>query len=197
MFVQVIVAKARDAQAAREASDRWQSELRDGAKGYLGVTSGVADDNTFVAVVRFDSPESARANSERPEQGTWWEDTAENFEGDPTFYDCPEADLLMGGGSDEAGFVQLMIYRPKDVGAVKEMAKAFEAIAPMRPDIMGGLTAYASDGTVVDVNYFTSEADARRNEQQPMQPDVQALMQRFGENAGEIRYIDLTDPWLH
>ena len=197
MFIQVIRAKVKDAAAMRAAGQEWMKELKPGAKGFLGSTEGVTSDGEFVAVVRFESEEAARANSERPEQGAWMEKTSQLFEGDVKFYDCPRVETTMGGGSDDAGFVQLMIYKPSDAEAVLTMSKEFEKLGAMRPDIIGGTTAVATDGTFIDTNYFKSEAEARTAEKQPMTPEVQGLMERFGELAGPVEFIDLSDPWMY
>lgn len=195
MFIQVIRAKAKDADALREASKSWERELMPGATGYLGSTQGVADDGTFVAVVRFESEEAARANSDRPEQGSWWEENSKHLD-DVRFYDCPEVHTFAGGGSDDAGFVQLMIYKPSDAAAAKQMFKEFENMGSQRPDFIGGTSAIATDGTFIDTNYFTSEAEARVAEKQEMPADVQATMQKYMEIAGPVDYVDLRDPWL-
>jgi hypothetical protein len=196
MFIQVIRGKVKDAEQMRAANESWHRELQPGAKGYLGSTMGVADDGTFIGIARFESEDAARTNSDRPEQGQWWEETSKLFDGEPTFYDCPGVDVFQGGGSDDAKFVQVMIYKPKDVAEDKALAPEFEKISPMRPDILGGTSAYATDGTVIGTNYFTSEAEARAGEKGMMTPEVQQLMDRFGANAGEVTFIDLKDPWL-
>ena len=198
MFAQVIVGKTKDAAAMKAASDRWQAELRPGATGFLGVTAGVADDGTAITIVRFESEESARRNSERPEQGTWWNDVmSKTYDGEPSFYNCPAVVLFKDGGSNDAGFVQTMKFHAKDRDALLAVTNEFVAIGPSRPDLLGGVLAMADDGTTFDTNYFTSEADARKNESAEMPADVQAVFQRFGELAGKVEYIDLRDPWLH
>ena len=73
MFVQVIQAQVSDAAAVREAMERWAQELAPGAEGWLGTTAGVTDDGRFIALARFDSAQAARRNSDRPEQGEWWD----------------------------------------------------------------------------------------------------------------------------
>lgn len=197
MFIQIVRGKVKDGAAMLAASDEWMAELKPGATGYLGSTEGVADDGTFVAVVRFESQAAAQANSDRPEQAAWFEKTSQLFDGPVTFYDCPTVETTMGGGSDDAGFVQLMIYTPSDADTLIAMTKEFEKLAPMRPDIIGGTTAVATDGTFIDTNYFTSEAEARAAEKQPMTPEVQGLMERFGELAGSVEFIDLSSPRMH
>ena len=51
-------------------------------KGSSAGTGGVADDGTAIQVVRFESQEAAEANSARPEQGAWWDETSKLFDGD-------------------------------------------------------------------------------------------------------------------
>ena len=41
-----------------------------------------------MGVARFESREAAMRNSERPEQGDWWERCSKLFTGDVTFHDC-------------------------------------------------------------------------------------------------------------
>ncbi len=194
MYAQVIVGKAKDPAAIKAAGEKWQDELRPGAKGYLGVTSGVADDGTAFSIVRFESEADAKANSDRPEQGAWWQEMSKNYDGEPTFYDCPEVETFGKGGSDDAGFVQAMIYKPKDVAAVREVSKNFDKFMDQRPDLIGGTTSFATDGTVIDTNYFTSEAAAREGEKKELPAELQEMMQSFGENVGDVRFIDLREP---
>jgi hypothetical protein len=197
MFVQVIRGSAKDADALRAAGEQWQKDLRPGAKGYLGVTSGVAADGTAVTIVRFESEAAAQANSDRPEQGKWFEENiATNLE-NVTFYNCPEVDLFAGGGDNKAGFVQVMIYKPSDVNALRSLTKEFESLAGDRPDLLGGVLAIATDGTVIDTNYFRSEKEAREAEKKEMPPEMQKTMQKFGELAGNVEFIDITEPVMY
>ena len=81
MFIQFIKAKVKDEQGLRSTMDRWDSELKPGADGYLGSTAGITGDGTFIALARFESEQAARRNSERPEQGQWWSRWPSIFEG--------------------------------------------------------------------------------------------------------------------
>jgi hypothetical protein len=193
MFVQVIRGKVRDADAFRAANDTWEKELKSGAKGYLGSTSGVADDGTGVIVARFDSQAQARANSERPEQSEWWNNTASKiWDGEVTFLDFSDVELSAGGGSDEAGFVQLMFGKVKDVAADKELARRLEAqMKSVRPDVIGGVNCYTPDGQFVAVLYFTSEAEAREGEKKEMPAEMQDAMENV---EGEVEFVDLRNP---
>ncbi len=66
MFVQVITAKVVDREGLSRQLDRWERELRPGAEGFLGSTSGATDEGRFIALVRFESEEAAQRNSDRP-----------------------------------------------------------------------------------------------------------------------------------
>ncbi len=196
MFVQVIRGKVKDPAAVQAAWDDWKKNIKPGAKGYLGATSGVADDGTAVTVARFESQESARANSDRPEQSEWWRNVGSKAHGDNvTFMDFTDAETFLGGGSDKAGFVQLMFGKVKDVAADKDFGRRMEGqVKSVRPDIIGGVNCYMPDGRFAAVNYFTSEAEAREGEKKEMPGvDMQEAMQNI---EGEIEFVDLRDPWF-
>ncbi len=118
MFVQVIKGRTNDPNRLRSQNDRWREEVRPGAAGFLGSTGGIADDGTVIFFARFADEAAARANSNRAEQGAWWEETMGCFDGDPTFRESSDTRMLFDGGSDDAGFVQLM------EGTVSDRAKA-------------------------------------------------------------------------
>jgi hypothetical protein len=198
MFVQVIEGHVADKEGLRAQIDRWQNELKPGADGYLGTTAGVAGDNSFIAVVRFESEDAAKANSQRPEQGEWWESFSANLNGEVTFTDCPDVDTFGAGGSDDAGFVQVMKGRA-DRDALRAVAEETEAILQRaRPDVIGGLVAWPGDGSFLQVIYFTSEAEARAGEQrEPATDEERESWKRMSSLMDVERFIDLSDPWLH
>ena len=194
MFVQVIEGRTSDAAAIIEHGERWQRELRPGAIGYLGVTAGVTAEGRTIAVVRFDDEASARANAARPEQTAWFEDMAKLYDGEPTFTESSDVTEWMGGGSDDAGFVQIMKFTGVDRAQVEKMDAALEPLAGQRPDIIGGLRIWTGPDSCIDVAYFTTEEEARKGEQAEMPDEMKELMSEF---KGEIEYLDLTDPQLH
>ncbi len=197
MFIQVIQGRAKDAEALLKQMDRWDQDVKPGAQGFLGSTAGVTEDGQFFAAARFESEDAARANSDRAEQSEWWEETAQYFDGEPTFTEYTDVETSLRGGSDDAGFVQAMQGRSNNPERARELEKEFEEIAPkVRPDLIGGVTAWADDGSFTSINYFTSEAEARAGESQDIPSDAQESMKEWGSLFGEIRFIDLKDPWF-
>lgn len=197
MFVQFIEGPVADHEALRAQHERWLEELAPGADGWLGITGGVAPDGTGFIAARFASEEAARRNSDRPEQGRWWQETATCFTGEVTFRDCDEVETFLGGGSDHAGFVQVLRGRVTDPDAARTLMAAFEGALPeIRPDVLGGYIGLDPDGAFTQVVYFTSEAAAREGEQR-RSPEDEELEEQMGTlMAEEVRYLDLPDPWL-
>jgi hypothetical protein len=198
MFLQVIQGRAADLSGFTATIDRWKEELGPGADGWLGTTSGIYGDNEFIALVRFDSAEAANRNSDRPEQGQWWSEVASYLDGDARFDDYDDVTLMGPGGSDEAGFVQVMQGRVADVERERAMAEEFSKMPnDFRPDIIGGVQGLKNDGTFVTAMYFTSEAAAREGEQKPVPADMQSMMEEGQANTTDMRFIDLAEPVYH
>jgi len=195
MFVQVIEGRTSDPAGILEHGERWQRDLRPGAVGYLGLTAGVTDDGRSVAIVRFSDEAAARANAARPEQTAWFEEMAKLYDGEPTFAESSDVTEWMGGGSDDAGFVQVMKSSGVDRAQVEKMDNAFEPFADQRPDLLGGLRIWTGADSCIDVAYFTSEAEARQGEKAEMPDELQEIMGQM-QSMGETEYLDLRDPQL-
>jgi len=193
MFIQIISGRISDPEHFRRQHERWIEELKPGASGYLGSTSGITPDGVGVVVARFESAAAAKANSERPDQGAWWTDTEKAFE-DVEFQDCQDVDTMMGGGSDEAGFVQVICGRVKDEASARTMlAEADDRLGDMRPDILGGLMAWHGDGGgFTQVMYFRSEDEARSGETSGADEDLDRDYREMMD--GEPTFLDLTSP---
>ena len=200
MFAQVLRAKAKDQAGLRKMWEKAEQELTPGAIGYLGATGGVADDATLLVVARFESEDAARRNSDRPEQGAWFQELLQYVDGDITFKDCTDVEIQGRGGSDVAGFVQVIQARATDRKRLEELNEAFGAeMSSMRPDLIGGLTAWHPDGTgwFTSVNYFTSEAEAREGETKEPPSELAAQADNFEKLMADVEYSDLRDPWLY
>jgi hypothetical protein len=200
MFIQVITGTVADLEGLQRQVERWQEELRPGAIGYLGTTAGVTGDGRFVVLARFESEEAARRNSQRIEQGNWWAETEKCLDS-VAFLDGAEVETLLGGGKDNAGFVQVMRGRVTDLdklvalGSRKGEIEA--ALRRARPDVIGDVMVVAADGTYTEAVYFSSEAEARQGEARPFPADLAALMNEFMAAVAIDEYLDLKNPWLH
>jgi len=199
MFIQVITAKVVDEEAMWRQLDRWEAELRPGAQGFLGSTGGVTDDGRLIALVRFDSADAARRNGDRPEQGQWWAEMEKTLE-NPTFQDSVEVDVLGGGPSVDAGFVQVMrgrIVDPAKLAELRSRMKEFEsAMVTARPDVIGDVTVMHPDGTFTNAVYFRSESEARANEAKEMPAEMMAMFSDWMSAAPVDEYLDIRTPRL-
>ena len=193
MFIQIIQGKCTRQDECREMGERWRRELGPGAEGWLGGTYGFTDDDQFMAIVRFDSRETAARNSQRPEQGAWWREMEPLFEGPVEFHDCEDVTLMLDGGSDDAGFVQVIRGKVDDAATLKKMMTDTEQLHEMRPDIIGGTLAIEEDGTFIETIAFTDEASARAGEQIEMPDDVRRAMESA---MHDVSYADLHHPWF-
>jgi hypothetical protein len=197
MFAQVIQAKATDAAGLSKQMDKWREELMPGAEGFLGSTGGVAADGEFITLARFESEESARRNSDRPEQSAWWSET-EGYLEDVRFYDSTDIEMWGEGGSDDAGFVQVMQGVAQE--GSREKLRAFEEgfernMSEMRPDLMGSVSVWQGNNFST-FNYFTSEAEAREGEKKETPEDMREGFETWQASISDVKFIDLTEPRL-
>ena len=195
MFVQVIKGRTNDPAGLRRQLDRWRAELKPGAVGFEGSTVGIAEDGTFIALARFTDAGAAQKNSDRPEQGAWWTETSKYFDGEPTFRESTDTTTLLGGGSNNAGFVQIMEGTVKDRTKAEalETPELLDQLRAARPDLLGSHRVWFDDGTYIEAAYFTSEADARKGEQSP---DFTGPQADYIEQFGQPTFTDLRDPLL-
>jgi hypothetical protein len=189
VFIQVLRGRVLDARGLKGQLDKWLPDLSSGAEGWLGSTAGITDDNRFIGSFRFESAEAAQRNSDRPEQTDWWNQTSKYMD-TARFWNCDEVDEYKGGGSDEAGFVQVIQGRVLDREAFRETARGLGDSG--RKDVIGGVDAWDSS-RFTEFVYFTSEADARKGEQSP--PHTAAL-ERIWPLTQDLEYFDLRDPWF-
>jgi hypothetical protein len=199
MFAQLIEGKVSDAGQLRRAIDVWYEEVAPGAVGWLGSTGGVTEDGRAIALVRFESADAARRNSERPEQDRWWTETSKLFDGEVTFTDSEDVTVDTSGDPDRAGFVQVMKGRGTDPDRARElMAQDSDKWAEFRPDVLGSVAVGHEGGAYTMAMYFTSEAAAREGERKELPPELAAQMEEMAKlSVGEPEFFDLKEPWLH
>jgi hypothetical protein len=199
VFVQVIQGRTSDPAALWNRMEEWDRNLKPGARGFLGSTAGVADDGEFIAIARFDSEEAARRNSDRPEQGEWWAETEKLLEGEVRFYDCTEVETVHGGGSDDAGFVQVIQGRLPDEDHKARWrqaeAEAEEWLRQNRPDLIGGVRAW-QETNFSEFAYFTSEEEARAGEKKQPPAESGVSVEDWMRQVEDLKFIDLRRPFL-
>lgn len=197
MFMQIIQGQVRDMDAARETIERWRRDLEPNAIGWLGGTYGFTDDGTLLAAVRFESQDAAMRNSQRPEQGEWWQEMAQHFVSEPEFHSCDDVKLLLGGGSDDAGFVQVIQGRLSDPERARVLAdESAGLITRYRPDILGAALAIDENGFCTETVWFTSEAAAREAEVKDMPPDAKRVVEEEMSLLSDVHFLDLHHPWF-
>jgi hypothetical protein len=195
MFVQVIKGHTSDAAGIRGQLDRWLTDCKPGAIGFLGSTVGVADDGTVIAIARFENEASAAKNAQRAEQTNWWNETEKYFDGAPTFRESTDTSIMFDNGCDNATFVQVMEGRIKDRAKAEQLEspEMIEQLRTARPDLLGSFRVVFENNTFLEAAYFTSEEEARKGEQSP---DFAGPSEEFMEQFGDMSFLDLRDPLL-
>jgi hypothetical protein len=196
VFIQIIQGRCTRPDELHAMLDTWREELAPGAHGWLGGTYGVTDDGTFVGVVRFESREAAMANTDRPEQTAWAERMMALMDGPVEFHDCDDVTLMMDGGRDDAGFVQVIRGQVSDPGRLKAMMTDTDLLHEVRPEIIGGTLAIEPDGTFTETIAFTSEAEAREGEQKEMPEMPAADREAMQQLMAQATFYDLHHPWF-
>jgi hypothetical protein len=197
MFIQIIQGQVADVEELRAAGVRWATELGPAATGWLGTTSGVTEEGRAIVLARFESADAARRNSERPEQHQWWMETAKLFSGDVTFLDCAEVHTFLGGGSDDARFVQIIQGTTSNPERMRELLqRSSDRLRQYRPEIMGGVVALHGGDGFTQAVYFTSESAAREGERTEPPAEFAAEMTEFSAILGDATYYDLREPFM-
>src|SRR4051812_38378023 len=123
MFVQLIKGKVADEESLRRQDERWRTDVRPGAVGFLGSTVGITDDGTFVAIARFEDEAAAKKNAAAQRQRRGGTDRSRASGGEPASGEWGEALMRLEGGSSGAGFGQLIEWK----GSHREKGEAMES----------------------------------------------------------------------
>jgi hypothetical protein len=104
---------------------------------------------------------------------------------------------LLGGGSDDAGFVQVMKVSGVDRARIKAADAVFEKLAPeLRPDLIGSVRVWTGPDSIIEANYFTSEHAAREGEKVEPPADQAAAFADFMSMMSNAEWFDFTEPFL-
>jgi hypothetical protein len=198
MFIQVIQGRATNPPGIRRDLGRWQRQLAADADGWLGSTTGITDDGWSITVVHFASEAQARRNRDRPEQREWWRDASQHL-ARIAVHDAPKVHSYRDGGSDQAGFVQVIQGHTEDMERMVRLGRnQEEVLARDAPHILGMTLAEHADrpGDFTQIMYFTSEQDARRFEQEPPAEAEEPVLEQLRSLMTDSRSFDLRDPQL-
>jgi hypothetical protein len=196
VFIQILQGKCTRHDEMRAMADRWREELSEGAHGWLGGTYGFTDDDMFVGIVRFTDRAAAMANSERPEQGAWAEQMMALMDGPMEYHDCDDVTLMLNGGSDDAGFVQVIRGKIDDPERLKALMTDTDVLHEARPEIIGATLAIEADGTFTETVSFTDEAAARSAEARDMDGVPEEVRATIQEAMANATFYDLHHPWF-
>ena len=148
-------------------------------------------------MVRFASEELARRNSDRPEQDAWWSQASKHL-AEVAFHDSTRVHIYREGGSDQAGFVQVIQGHSPDMERLAALGRAQEqTMAEQAPHILGMTVAEHADrrGDFTQTVYFTSQQEARWfGREQPVEFDPSFA--EFSSLMTDVRYFDLRNPRL-
>jgi hypothetical protein len=198
MFIQIIQGRATNPPGIRRDLGRWQRQLAADADGWLGTTTGITEDGWSITVVRFASEAQARHNRDRPEQREWWRDASQHL-ARIAVHDAPKVHTYRDGGSDQAGFVQVVQGHSDDLERMASLGRdQDDSQARDAPYVLGMTVAEHADrpGDFTQILYFTSEQDARRLEQERSAEDDEPALKELRNLMTDSRSFDLRDPQL-
>ena len=198
MFIQIIQGRATNPPGIRRDLGRWQRQLAADADGWLGSTTGITEDGWSITVVRFASEAQARRNRDRPEHREWWRDASQHL-ARVVSHDAPKVHLHRDGGSDQAGFVQVIQGHSDDLERMAGFGGDHgEVVAREAPHLLGMTVAEHADrpGDFTQILYFTSEQDARRFAAEPPAAADEPILERLRSLVTNARCLDLRDPQL-
>ena len=176
MFIQMVQGPCSRQGEMRGLVDDWCGSMAD-RPGWLGGTYGFTDDDRFLGIVRFDSSSACMESAATADAATWWAAAESLFDGTCEIHESEDVSMMLEGGSDHAGFVQVMKGRVTDADRFRHFMTDTEMTSMLheaRPEIIGATLAMEHDGTFLETIAFTDEDSARKGEQQDMPAEVQA-----------------------
>jgi hypothetical protein len=195
VFIQMVEGQCSRQDEMRGLVDDWCGSMAD-RPGWLGGTYGFTDDGRFVGVVRFDSQGACRECAQAPEAPMWWAGAEALFDESCRIHESEDVSMMLDGGSDSAGFVQVMCGKVADSDKFRHMTSDTEMTSMLhqaRPEIIGATMAMEPDGSFVETIAFTSEDEARRGEQLAMPDEIRADL---ASAMADVEYLDLHHPWF-
>lgn len=188
MFVHLLLGNVSDREGVRGHWDQWHEHEAAATAGWLGSVGGVTADGRLVLVAFSESA------GEPPE---WWSAVESNLHGPPTVLATADVTAQTIKDAGGAGFVQLMRAAVRDRGHFEATEDRIgPAFVELRPDFLAGYRLWFEDGTLVALDYFSSEAAARAGEAKSLPDDLAAGFREWQSLLADVEWYDLTDPWL-
>jgi hypothetical protein len=195
VFIQMVQGKCSRQDDMRMLVDAWCTQMAD-RPGWLGGTYGFTDDDRFVGIVRYDSEAACRDYRAEADAGMWWAEAESLMDGSCEIHQSGDVTMMLEGGSDDAGFVQVMRGHVGNADLLRKMTGDTEMtnmLHEARPEIIGSTLAIEDDGSFIETVAFTDEESARKGEQTEMPAEVQ---QDMAAAMADVEFIDLHRPWF-
>jgi len=195
VFIQMVEGACSQQDDMRMLVDDWCGRMAD-EPGWLGGTYGFTDDGRFLGVVRYSSSAACEQLCAAADAGMWWASAEEMFDGSPEIHQSEDVMMMLNGGSDDAGFVQVMrgkVGNPDKLRRIMTDQDMTSMLHQARPDIIGATMLIEGDGSFTETVSFTDEDSARKGEAMEMPAEVTADLQ---EAMAEVNYYDLHKPWF-
>jgi hypothetical protein len=196
MFIQILQGRVADEAGVRREVERWLGDLGVQAPGWLGLTAGIGDDRTFLAVLRFASGAAAMANDRRPELATWRAAIKQHLVGPVRLDQCPVVRTPKAGSPARAGFVRILQGRVADPARLATLQGEVEHTLQRQPHLLEVVVGEheGGHGYFTEVASYVSERAVRAAERaMPVESAKQLGMVR--SYMERLRLIELHDPW--
>lgn len=194
MLVRVVLGQAPDPVALHRQWMRWERTVASDVEGYLGATAGVADNDAFIAIIRFAWADAVHRSISDPDTAPLWQDVLRLLR-ESVIEDTERTDTWNRGGSDDAGFVQIRHGRSNSPERLRDRYVNQQPLrmGPYRPEVLGDMFAWHDNGRFTLSAYFSSEDDARRGENLH---EFESFFDDINTVMHDVTYIDLHHPWL-
>jgi hypothetical protein len=178
MLIQVLGALVADREAVRERAH----QAATAAPGLQWLTGGLTDDGQFIAVARF----------QEGSPGAWWADLEACLAEPLVVRDSSDIEVILGDRTPDAGFLEVIEGHTSDRARFMHLQRELEyAFSAERPDFLGSLILWWSDGAWMELASFTSADDVRAGDAAPLPPRVEELVAAWEVVAGRSSQLDI------
>jgi len=127
VFAEVVQGAGGEPAAVRDAWRRVLAAIESEGAGWLGATSGLATDGTFLAVLCSETEEMSRITMDRLAEASAWEQLAAAA-GGLTFRECPHVRAFADVGDEQLAVVEVTQGIVNDIGRVSAVFRKTRGI---------------------------------------------------------------------